>query len=136
MSDDFKSRLKTGYLTDDAWTHVRTTILNEQQRREAIPQDERDEITPLGISFFMKEDLIYCKDKARGFERLCIPESMVHEVFKSAHDDSHHQGFHHSYERLVTSVYIRKMARTLRKSRYQKLTKATFIPPTGFLTLL
>ncbi|PPJ59013.1 hypothetical protein CBER1_11527 [Cercospora berteroae] len=83
------------------------------------PQGGRDrgeeEAAPLGLQFFLRNDLIYFKDDANGRERLCIPRPLYAEIFKIAHNNHHHSGFHRSYARVSASFYVRHLAKELRK---------------------
>ncbi|KAL8870484.1 MAG: hypothetical protein Q9174_003486 [Haloplaca sp. 1 TL-2023] len=56
--------------------------------------------TPKGIGFRNKKGLLYFIDGPR--ERLCVAQALEKEIFRLAHDENHHGGFHRSYERLKT----------------------------------
>ena len=139
MSDDFKNRLKLAYEKDKYWKKVLEVIApkntghagNSQPspaEEASLPpspaekasqpppsaEDVTGESTPLrGIRFRLKDGLIYYTSKAEGKDRLCIPASMEHEAFRIAHDLSSHSGFHRTYDRLVSSVYIRQLTKRL-----------------------
>ena len=107
MSDDFKKRLIEAYGSDASWKKILgmlTTVNNGFQS------------PPPGIRFRERNGLLYyIAPSGRYEERLCIPESMEATVFKQAHDDHQHAGFHRSYERLYRSVFIRHLNKHLRE---------------------
>ena len=108
MSDDFKSRLRKAYKEDDQWKRIL-----EMLSRNDTPGDPPAEIEKPGLRFKLRNDLIYYVS-GDGRERLCIPQAMEKDVFHMAHDLSNHGGFHRSYDRLSSSVYIRQLSRRLR----------------------
>ena len=69
---------------------------------------------PRGLRFRHKDGLLYFISGIAGAERLCIPESMEAEVFRQAHDLTHHGGFMRTYDRLRHAVYIRSMVKHLK----------------------
>ena len=52
---------------------------------------------------------------ADGKQRLCIPNALENEIFRLAHDDRNHPGYHRTYEHIAEALYIRKLSRRLRK---------------------
>lgn len=68
---------------------------------------------PRGVRFRYHDGLLYFA-AGDGHEKLCIPEAMDGEVFKQAHDLTHHGGFMRTYDRLIHSVYIRRMVKRLK----------------------
>ena len=79
-------------------------------QQESSPQPDSP---PEGLNFSLRNGLIYFADKLEGKERLCIPKKMHQEVFELAHDQHYHSGFHRTYERIVRSLYLRKLSRRL-----------------------
>jgi len=65
------------------------------------------------IRFRYKEGLVYFVS-GDDLERLCIPATMKSEMFKQAHDLTHHDGFHRTYDRLRHSIYVRRMVKHLK----------------------
>ena len=106
MSDDFKQRLKQGYLEDLHWRN-----LLEMLAKASPDQEDPGEKRVPGISFVLKDELIYhVKDRWR----LCIPPAMEREVFEQAHDLSNHGGYHRCHDRLSHNLFIRHLTRNLR----------------------
>ena len=80
---------------------------------QPLPAVPRSEGQSSGIRFKLRDGLIYYTS-GDGRERLCIPEAMEGEVFNMAHDLANHGGFHRTYDRLSSSVYIRQLVKRLR----------------------
>ena len=139
MSDDFKDRLKKAYQEDAHWKKIlailqpgttaqpNTTAAPDEppltsgqppppdasaepplQRPPTVPESQSP-----GIRFKLREGLVYYTS-GDGRERLCIPEAMEGEVFRIVHDLANHGGFHRTYDRLSSSVYIRQLVKRLR----------------------
>jgi hypothetical protein len=105
MSDDFKDRIKAAYQADPLWERVLAVVSGKRQ-------DDEDPTRPMrGLRFLYKTGLIYYWDRQDGSERLCIPKSMEHEIYKQAHDDCYH---HRTYNRVKASFFIRKLTRNLK----------------------
>ena len=99
MSDDFKQRLVEAYIRDEQW-------------KKALDILKGDDL-PEGFRFRKRDGLIYLTGQ-EGRERLCIPESLQHEVFKLAHDNNFHGGYHRTYDRIAPSLFIRNLSKHLR----------------------
>jgi hypothetical protein len=133
MSQDFKNRLRQAYDDNLIWKCVENVCSGAIDDDECEAYSESDDAasdTPLaitkllsprfrhqpiaGLSFTVKDGMIYYHDKADGSERLCIPNSMTKEIFKQAYNDCYYQGFERTYYRVRSSFYIRRLARLLR----------------------
>ena len=101
ISDDFKKRLIEAYAVDEQWKKA-LDILKED-----------DENLPQGFRFRKKEGLIYLTSQ-EGRERLYIPEALQHDVFKLAHDNNFHGGYHRTYDRIAPSIFIKNLSKHLR----------------------
>ena len=66
-----------------------------------------------GLRFKYRNGLIYFT-AGDGRDRLCIPALLEQEIFQLAHDQTHHGGFHRTYDRIAPSVYIHQLAKRLR----------------------
>ena len=73
-----------------------------------------DEAKRIGLRFRLRNDLIYYTNFDDGRERLYVPEALEHNIFKLAHNEQHHGGFHRTYDRIAASIYIRYLAKHLR----------------------
>lgn len=107
MSDDFKQRLRKAYDSDEQWKRILGIL------RKDFTEAASNEVEKPGIRFKLRNDLVYYVS-GDGRERLCIPHSMEKEVFHMAHDLSNHGGFHRTYDRLSSSVYVQQLAKRLR----------------------
>ena len=106
MSNDFKKRLAQAYAKDPQW--IKILDLLKPDKHGNPPQ------LPDGLRFRKHGDLIYATNLDHtGKHRLCIPESMQHEVFHLAHDRNFHAGFHTTYARISPSVYIKSLSSRL-----------------------
>lgn len=139
MSDDFKSRLTLEYAKDPQWNKVLEVI--KRATKEAASDRSEETLLPIsgpvtkdgippqltsesnsedladsrtGLRFKLRDELIYYTNFDDGRERLCIPNSLEKEIFELAHDRQHHGGFHRTYDRIVSSMYIRHLAKNLR----------------------
>lgn len=63
----------------------------------------------------MRNNLIFHVNASLGKERLCIPKAMMGEIFKIAHDDMFHMRYHRTFNAIVKSLYIRRLAHHLKK---------------------
>ena len=102
MTDDFKKRLAEAYINDEQWNKA-LEILKED--------DDKD--LPEGFRFRKREGLIYLTG-GEGRERLCIPQALQQEVFRMAHDNNFHRGYHRTYDRIAPSIFIRNLSKHLR----------------------
>ena len=103
LSDEFKTRLIQGYSDDPRWTRIRDMVTANADLRENAAV----------IPYKMLQQLIYFDDVELGL-RLCIPEPLVQEVFRLAHDEVGHQGYDRTHQRLSEGLYIYNMAKHLR----------------------
>ena len=104
MSEEFSSELEQAYRNDDQWSRLRAKL-----RTRADPMDTSD-----GIEFILEGNHVYFAPGGVT-PRLCIPWSMEKRIFTVAHDENHHCGFHRAYARISGSLYIRHLAKRLRR---------------------
>ena len=86
---------------------------NSPDEPETVTAPSEDDSTRPGLRFRLRQGLIYFT-AGDGRERLCVPASMEQEVFQLAHDQTHHGGFHRTYDRITSSVYIRQLTKRLK----------------------
>ena len=110
MNADFKQRILDDYKIDLNWQRV-TFVLEAN--------DNHDESVAI-LSFYKEEnDLIFRFDdyiiESHDYEsnRLCISHSIIQEILKMTHDDSHLE-YARCYDQIVFSYYIRDLSRYLR----------------------
>lgn len=122
MSDDFKSRLVAEYKKDLQWNKILDVVQKSAREVAQETTAAESEETPdddfharrVGLRFKLRDGLIYYTNFDDGRERLCIPNSLKKEIFELIHDRQHHGGFHRTYDRIVSSVYLRHLYRNLR----------------------
>ena len=61
------------------------------------------------LAYKVVDDLLYFDDDEKGL-RLCVPSAMEAEVFKLAYDEMGHPGYARTHERLISNLYIFRMA--------------------------
>ena len=103
LSEDFKKRLIQGYTADPRWTRIHR-MLDTNAR---LGENAAD------LPYKVVRELICFKDIELGL-RLCIPESLIPEVFRLAHDELGHQGYDRTHQKLSEGLYIFNMAKHLR----------------------
>ena len=108
MSDSFKEQLVKAYQDDDQWRKIQDLLQKEPTA------DEDDEARRVGLRFKLRNGLIYYTNFNDGRERICVPNSLEKHIFELAHDKQHHGGFHRSYDRIVSSIYMRHLNKNLR----------------------
>ena len=136
MSENFKSRLVLEYTKDPQWNKV-LMVVQRAAREAASDQSEetpqpvqgpvtREGVPPqliesgdladarLGLRFKLRDGLLYYTNFDDGRERLCIPDALEKEIFELAHDRQHHGGYHRTYDRIVSSMYLRHLSKHLR----------------------
>lgn len=129
LSEAFKERILEAYKTQK-WAVIWTEL---DQARHALSARHADKnhLTknkqgpPLhhldkkgkihGASFQMRRQLIFHVDASTGKARLCIPKAIMGEVFKIAHDNAFHMGYHRTFNAIVEGLYIRRLAHHLKK---------------------
>ncbi len=112
MNEDFKEKILDGYTQDPSWRRIVQQILDNEKlgdnaARLRFERDDPSERTS-------KRFLIYHTDKVTGHRRLCIPPSVVADVFEIGHGDGH-PGFARCYERISSSWYIQSLSKLLRE---------------------
>ena len=63
----------------------------------------------------MHEKFIFYVDPQSGSQRLCIPKSMLADIFKTAHNNSFHMGYHRTFHAITEGLYIWRLAHHLRQ---------------------
>ena len=91
MSAEFKKKLQDGYSKDTRWSQVLEMLRKEESSGD--PEKPR-------LPYEVHDGLLYSKNE-NGTSRLCIPQSVVLEVFQLVRDRAGHQGFDRCYERLA-----------------------------------
>ena len=107
MSDSFKERLVKAYQEDDQWRKILTLL--EKETTDVAD----DEAKRIGLRFKLRNGLIYYTNFNDGRERICVPNSLEKHIFELAHNRQHHGGFHRSYDRIATSIYMRHLTKNL-----------------------
>jgi integrase-like protein len=105
LSDDFRAKLLDGYTKDTRWSKVMNILKSSE---------ESDDPMKAVLPYFLERDLLYTTGTSSTERKLCIPRSLVPEIFELAHDSAGHQGFNRSYERLA-GLAIYKGSRLLRQ---------------------
>ena len=88
--------------------------VSPQEVTEAAVRDDDLADHKLGLRFKLRDGLIYYTNFDDGRERLCIPNALEKDIFELAHDRQHHGGFHRSYDRVASSVYMKHLSKHLR----------------------
>ncbi|SMY25220.1 unnamed protein product [Zymoseptoria tritici ST99CH_1A5] len=66
-----------------------------------------------GLRFFLEDGLIYYVNPVNRQPRLCVPPSLQHEIFESAHDIRHHAGIQRCLDRINATFYLKDCKREL-----------------------
>jgi transposase InsO family protein len=90
VADDFKTAIATGYDTDRHWKPIIDAVRTNEKKGEG----DRTE-----LPYEIDDNLLYSTNHV-GERRLVIPDNMVKEVFKQAHDESNHAAFKRAFEKL------------------------------------
>ena len=110
MNEDFFKTLKNVYETNDQWKKIKNKIKRRVNRFDIFD----------GIEFILKNRHIYYVSEGVTL-RLCISWSLEKRIYIMIHDDHHHCGFHKIYAKISRFLYIRHLAKRLR--RYIKYCK-------------
>jgi hypothetical protein len=105
VSDDFRAKLLDGYTKDTRWSKVIDLLKTSEQS---------DDPVKAVLPYFLEKDLLYTTGTNSTERKLCIPRSVVPEIFELAHDSAGHQGFARTYERLA-GLAIYKGSRLLKQ---------------------
>ena len=105
MSVPFKEQLVLGYTKDIHWRRI----------MEVIDANDNLGDNAAHLPFLQRQGLLYHVDQINGTERLCVPDSMAGDIFKLAHDELGHPGYHRTHQRLTGSVHIHQMAKKLKE---------------------
>lgn len=101
ISDDLKAKIVSALPTDKSFRKVYAKLL--------APESEQSEL--LAFSVDQSTGLLYYFDGE--FRRICLPLSVVDDVFKIIHDDRGHPGTSRSYDFLRPMVFVNGMKRHL-----------------------
>ena len=93
IQDNFRRQLQTGYDEDKHFSQFKTLAQKH----------------PDSTAFAWRDDLLWFN------ERLCIPKTLVGDIFQTVHDEQYHVGYHRIYPRLQGQFYIRKLDKLLRR---------------------
>ena len=104
MKNEFKTRLKNEYETDNHWNDILKMIKNAEEWDEQL----------VNIKFKHRNELLYYINSNDERERLCISIAMKKKIFQMTHDNHHHVNFHRSYDRISRSSYIKHLSRRLK----------------------
>lgn len=114
MADELKQRLKIAYVDDHYWNKVLDLVKEAPQIiPDGASEPPNNVLGRHGLRFVYRQGLIYYIS-GDGKERLCIPEAIEQDIFQIAYDQTHHGGFHRTYDRIAPSVYIRQLSKRLR----------------------
>ena len=129
LSEPFKARLLEAY-KEREWATIWAELEQENPRvptkptkktgratrnRPTTPQQLVAKEKNHRTSFQMHGQLIFHVNSNTGKQRLCIPKSMMGEVFKIAHDNAFHMGYHRAFNTLSEGLYIRRLAHHLKQ---------------------
>jgi hypothetical protein len=103
MSPEFQVKLQEGYKVDRKLARILKMLEQE---------DQKDDPKKTKLPYYLENNLLYTTSK--DVLRLCIPSTLIKEVFEMAHDNSGHQGFARTYEKLQ-GLAIQKASHELRK---------------------
>ncbi len=65
--------------------------------------------------FVRRHELLWFIDPSTKVERLCVPRTMVRDIFEEYHDAMNHLDYHRAYHLINDSYYIRALAKALRE---------------------
>jgi hypothetical protein len=90
VADGFKTIITTGYNMDYHWKPIMDAVHINQKK---------DNGNHAKLPYKINNNLLYLTNHVRE-RRLVIPNSVVKEVFKQAHDKSNHAAFKHAFKKL------------------------------------
>jgi len=96
LKPDFKDALVAAYNSDKHLSRVKAVV----------------ETSPDNTAFRMVNDLLWLGS------RLCIPKSLVGDIFDMVHDQQYHIGYHRMYAKIASHYYIHKLDKHLRRYIY------------------
>ena len=118
MSNVFKNRLVSKYVSNIWWTKIIKIIKSHKNRlkheRKNIRLDEQlkyDSRNHIDLNFIIRDDLIYHKKR----QRLCISKSLDKKIFMLTYDNNQHFEINRCYVRISESLYIFHLSRKLRQ---------------------
>ena len=79
---------------------------------EAIFNDSED--NRIGLRFKLRDKLLYYINFNNDRERLYISNALEKEIFELTYNRQHYKGFHRTYNRIASSIYMRYLAKYLR----------------------
>ena len=89
-------------------TFIIVDVMSTFTKKQKI-QKKDDTLSDIQFSL-MKKLLFFIVKKQH---KLCISKSMKQKIFKIVHNQIHHDEFHHIYDRLQYSIYIRHLIKRL-----------------------
>ncbi len=104
MKNEFKTRLKNEYKTDNHWNNILKMIKNVEERDEQL----------VDIKFKHRNELLYYINSNDEREKLCILIAMKKKIFQMTHDNHHHVNFHQSYDHISRFLYIKHLSKRLK----------------------
>ena len=110
MDPNFKKRIIAGYQKESQWKRILEHITPKGNKGNE--SKEPTSVKDNGMKFHYDKGLIYYISLTGN--RLYISKSLHHDIFRMAHDDNSHRGFHRAYEAIVSSMYLRKLTNELR----------------------
>ena len=137
MTDDFKNKLKKIYANEFHWIKILIMIKSNNNDsslasktivalKTTIVVVSKTTIIVSSISstsevinfrsdlrFKYRNDLIYFTAE-NDRERFCISASLKQKIFQLIHDQTHHENFHRTYDRIAFFVYIHQLFKRLR----------------------
>ena len=110
MSPEFRTKILDGYTKDPAWTKVFSVLEGK---------DIKDTADAVQLFFVRADGLIYRVDYPTGNhafapQRLCLPASVLGEVFTISHAGAH-PGFEKLYNTISQSFYIKGLSSLLKE---------------------
>lgn len=124
MAPEFRQKIIKSYTKEPQWNRILRSITEEP--KSAKTSSSRTSAKKLvgfpdlisrgkidGIRFIYENGLIFylAKDDKK---RLCIPRALHGDVFRLAHDENNHAGFHRSYEAIADTLYLKRLSDSLK----------------------
>ncbi len=103
MADEHRQRFMEAYKTDPSYSK----IIQDLRPPSAKENEEVLNATKFGHPFWLADGLLYSKDED-GMRRLVVPQALVPEFLRDAHDDKHHFGRERMLEDLAGLHFRRK----------------------------
>lgn len=115
ISDEFKAEIRAQLHKDKQWKDIIILIQKQQNLdRQAQEHNHSDPAFAKVIRFRYEDELLFFVDPSDDRWRLCIPQAMEKQIFNLIYDQHFHFGMHKSYQRIIASMFIRKLRKKLR----------------------